>query len=223
MRFGVVGFKGKMGKVILDVFSNDGHTPVLLIDKDEIIEEDFPEVIIDFSTPDALEKTSSYCEKYNSNLVIGTTALTEKHLKILENLSKKVAVVQSYNFSIGINILLELLEKATKMLNDWDCEITEIHHSKKKDKPSGTAILLKNALNREVEIHSLRLGGIPGDHTVLFSNEGELIEIKHRAISRKVFALGALKAAKFILNKKSGFYTFKDIIKEAFIWIHRKL
>ncbi|MBB6063222.1 4-hydroxy-tetrahydrodipicolinate reductase [Thermosipho japonicus] len=217
MRFGVVGFKGKMGKVILDVFSNDGHTPVLLIDKDEIIEEDFPEVIVDFSTPDALEKTSSYCEKYNSNLVIGTTALTEKHLKILENLSKKVAVVQSYNFSIGINILLDLLEKATKMLKDWDCEITEIHHSKKKDKPSGTAILLKNALNREVKIHSLRLGGIPGDHTVLFSNEGELIEIKHRAISRKVFALGALKAAKFILNKKSGFYTFKDIIKEASI------
>ncbi|WP_126993930.1 4-hydroxy-tetrahydrodipicolinate reductase [Thermosipho globiformans] len=217
MRFGLVGFKGKMGKIILDVFSNDGHTPVLLIDKDEIIEEDFPEVIVDFSTPDALEKTSSYCEKYNSNLVIGTTALTEKHLKILENLSKKVAVVQSYNFSIGINILLDLLEKATKMFNGWDCEITEIHHSKKKDKPSGTAILLKNALNREVEIHSLRLGGIPGDHTVLFSNEGELIEIKHRAISRKVFALGALKAAKFILNKKSGIYTFKDIIKEASI------
>ncbi|MDK2886166.1 MAG: 4-hydroxy-tetrahydrodipicolinate reductase [Thermosipho sp. (in: thermotogales)] len=214
MKFGVIGFKGRMGSLILDVFSKDNHEPVLLIDKDEIIENDSPEVIIDFSTPDALKNTINLCEKYQSKLVIGTTALREEHFRLLENLSKKVAIVQSYNYSIGINIILDILEKVNKILENWDCEIIETHHSKKKDKPSGTAILIKNTLNRDVEVHSLRLGGIPGDHSVFFSNEGELIEITHRAISRKVFAIGALKAAKFILNKQNGLFTFKDIIKE---------
>lgn len=222
MKFGVIGYKGRMGKLILEVFSSDNHEPVLLVDKDEIIEKDVPEVIVDFSTPEALETTKSLCEKYKSKLVIGTTALQKEHFNLLEELSKNFAVVQSFNFSIGINILLDVLEKINKIFKEWDCEITEIHHSKKKDKPSGTAILLKEAINRDLEIHSLRLGGIPGDHSILFSNEGELIEIKHRAISRKVFALGALKAAKFILNKEKGFFTFKDIIKEELEWIHKK-
>jgi len=222
MKFGVVGYKGRIGKLILDVFTTDNHVPVLLVDKDEIIEKDSPDVIVDFSTPDALKITKTLCEKHQSKLVIGTTALNKEHFKLLENLSKNFAIVQSFNFSIGINILLDVLEKINNIFKDWDCEITEIHHSKKKDKPSGTAILLKEAINRDLEIHSLRLGGIPGDHSILFSNEGELIEIKHRAISRKVFAIGALKAAKFILKKQNGFFTFKDIIKEELQWIHKR-
>ncbi|SHH38957.1 4-hydroxy-tetrahydrodipicolinate reductase [Thermosipho atlanticus] len=214
MNFGVIGYKGRMGKLILELFQEHNHTPVLLVDKNEIIEKEKPDVIIDFSNKDALETTIYFCKKYSSNLVIGTTALKEEHFKLLKELSENVAVVQSYNFSIGINILLDILEKYSKIFEKWDCEIVETHHSKKKDKPSGTAILLKNTINRNLEIHSLRLGGIPGDHAIFFSNEGELIQFSHRALSRKVFALGALKAAEFVMKKTRGFFTFKDILKE---------
>jgi len=152
------------------------------------------------------------CRKYSAGLVIGTTALKEEHFQLLRELAKEVPVVQSYNFSIGVNVLLKFLADLSKVLSDWDVEIVEAHHRFKKDAPSGTAILLKNAVGREVPIHSLRLGGIPGDHVVVFGNVGEVIEIKHRAISRTVFALGALKAAEFVCGRKPGFYTFKDVL-----------
>ncbi|MBO8160017.1 MAG: 4-hydroxy-tetrahydrodipicolinate reductase [Thermosipho sp. (in: Bacteria)] len=217
MKFGVIGYKGRMGKLILEVFQQKGHQAVLLVEKDEEKFYEKPEVIIDFSAPEAIENTINLGKKFNSKLVIGTTGLNKQKIDLLKEASQNIAVIQSYNFSIGINIILEILEKYSKLFSAWDCEIIETHHSMKKDKPSGTALLLKKSLNREVLIHSLRIGNIPGDHTILFSNDGELINISHRAISRNVFAIGALKAAEWIITKKSGLFTFRDIIKEELL------
>lgn len=212
MRYGLVGYSGKMGQEVQKVFSEKGYELVVKVDEFGAIEEGKPDVIVDFSSPSAVPKTVELCRKYSAGLVIGTTALKEEHLQLLRELSREVPVVQSYNFSIGVNVLLKFLADLSKVLSDWDVEIVEAHHRFKKDAPSGTAILLKNAVGREVPIHSLRLGGIPGDHVVVFGNVGEVIEIKHRAISRTVFALGALKAAEFVCGRKPGFYTFKDVL-----------
>ncbi|ANQ53102.1 dihydrodipicolinate reductase [Thermosipho sp. 1063] len=215
MKYGVIGYKGKIGRLITKLFNEKGHTPVLYVDKNSIKQTDIPEIIIDFSSKDALPHTIELCIKNSANLVIGTTGLSNEDISSLKDLSKKVAILQSYNFSFGINIIVEILEKFKTLFSDWDCEIFEIHHSEKKDKPSGTAFMLEKAINRKINITSARIGGIPGDHTILFANQGELISISHRAISREVFALGALKASEWLLSKKKGYYTFKDVIKEG--------
>ncbi|MDI3472997.1 MAG: 4-hydroxy-tetrahydrodipicolinate reductase [Thermotogaceae bacterium] len=214
MNYAMVGYSGKMGKEITETFSEAGHRLVVKADENGIEEFGTPEVVIDFSRPEALKTTIELCKKYSAGLVIGTTALKEEDFEALRELSKTVPVVQSFNFSIGINVMLKILPELSNLLKDWDAEIIETHHRFKKDAPSGTAILLKNSLNKDVPTHSVRIGGIPGDHVVIFGNLGETIEIKHHAISRKVFAIGALRAAEFILkNKKPGFYTFSQILE----------
>ncbi|MCD6551034.1 4-hydroxy-tetrahydrodipicolinate reductase [Thermotoga sp.] len=212
MKYGIVGYSGRMGQEIQKVFSEKGHELVLRVDVNSEEIKDSPDVIVDFSSPDALPKTVELSRTYKSALVLGTTALKEEHFEMLKDLSKEVPVVQAYNFSIGINVLRRFLSELSKVLSNWDVEIVEAHHRFKKDAPSGTAILLKNALGREAPIHSLRVGGIPGDHTVIFGNVGETIEIKHRAISRTVFAIGALKAAEFLVGRKPGLYSFEEVI-----------
>lgn len=213
MKFGIMGFSGKMGKEIVETFQESGYMPVLKVDSGHEVIDDEPDVMIDFSKPEALDKTIKICEKYSCPLVIGTTNLGEKETERLKMLSKDVAVVQSYNFSMGINVMLEMIKDISSSLSEWDVEIIEMHHSTKKDKPSGTAVMMKNALNKDVQVHSLRMGGLPGDHKVIFANSGEVLEISHRAISRKAFAIGAMKAAEWVIDKKAGLYTFKDVIK----------
>lgn len=212
MKFGIMGFSGKMGKEIVETFQASGHTFVLKVDDSHEITDDKPEIMIDFSRPEALEKTIKICEKYNCPLIVGTTGLGEREFERLNMLSKNVGVVQSYNFSIGINIMLEALKDISPFLSEWDVEIIEMHHSMKKDKPSGTAIMIRDILKENVPIHSLRIGGLPGDHKAIFANGGEVLEISHRAISRKAFAIGALKAAEWVMNKKPGFYNFSDVM-----------
>ncbi|PLV55616.1 4-hydroxy-tetrahydrodipicolinate reductase [Thermotoga sp. SG1] len=212
MKYGIVGYSGRMGQEIQKVFSEKGHELVLKVDVNGKEIKDSPDVIVDFSSADALPGTVDLCRRYKSALVLGTTALKEEHFEMLKELSKEVPVVQSYNFSIGINVLKRFLSELSKVLSDWDVEVVEAHHRFKKDAPSGTAILLKKALGKEVPIHSLRIGGIPGDHVVVFGNVGETIEIKHRAISRTVFAIGALKAAEFLVGREPGFYSFEKIV-----------
>ncbi|KAF2960454.1 4-hydroxy-tetrahydrodipicolinate reductase [Thermotoga sp. 38H-to] len=212
MKYGIVGYSGRMGQEIHKVFSEKGHELVLKVDVNGIEELDSPDVMIDFSSPEALPKTVELCKKYRVGLVLGTTALKEIHFQMLRELSKEVPVVQAYNFSIGINVLKRFLSELVKVLEDWDVEIVETHHRFKKDAPSGTAILLESALGKSVPIHSLRVGGVPGDHVVVFGNIGETIEIKHRAISRTVFAIGALKAAEFLVGKDPGMYSFEEVI-----------
>lgn len=215
MKYGLIGFKGRMGKEIMHVFDN--NELVLKMDDDFYEETAVPEVIIDFSSPDVTDRVIELVKEKNSGLVIGTTGLDDHKISELKKLSEEVPIVQSFNFSQGINILKMILRDYSKFLKDWDCEIVEIHHNQKKDSPSGTALLLRNEIKKEeIVSHSLRVGGIPGDHTVLFANEGEMLEFKHRAVSRKVFALGALKAAEFLLEKKKGFFSFEEVIK----WTH---
>jgi 4-hydroxy-tetrahydrodipicolinate reductase len=211
MRYGLVGSSGRMGHEIKEAFS--AHELVLEVDESGVFRRGEPNVVVDFSNRSVLATTLQLCSQYGAGLVIGTTALTEEDMKAIKELSNRSPVVQSYNFSTGINILKILLRESASLFEGMDVEIVETHHNKKKDAPSGTAILLKEALGREVPVHSLRIGGVPGDHTITFANEGEVLQISHRAISRRVFAIGALRAAEFCVSVKSGFYKYEEVLR----------
>lgn len=213
MRYGIVGAKGKMGKELKELFSSHGDELVLEMDVGHFVERGVPEVIVDFSSPSAVPTTVELCKKYSAHLVIGTTALTQEHFELLRELGQHVAVVQSFNFSEGIAIFQKLLRDFSRLFMDWDCWIVETHHNQKKDAPSGTALMLKREVGREVPISSLRIGGVFGEHVVYFANTNEVFEIKHSVLSRKVFASGARKAALFCLKAKKGFYNFLDVLE----------
>ena len=200
-----------MGKEIIEVFK--GHDLVLEVNDTGIFRHGEPEVIVDFSNREVLKTTIELAAQFAAGVVIGTTALSQSDFATLKTLSEKVPVVQSYNFSTGINILKMILREFSPLLEGFEAEVIETHHSGKKDAPSGTALMLKDATGRDLPIHSLRVGGVPGDHSIVFANEGEVIEITHRAISRKVFAIGALTAARFCLEHEKGFYSFEEVIK----------
>ena len=200
-----------MGKEIIEVFK--GHDLVLEVNDTGIFRHGEPEVIVDFSNREVLKTTIELAAQFGAGVVIGTTALSQSDFATLRTLSEKVPVVQSYNFSTGINILKMILREFSPLLEGFEAEVIETHHSGKKDAPSGTALMLKDATGRDLPIHSLRVGGVPGDHSIVFANEGEVIEITHRAISRKVFAIGALTAARFCLEHEKGFYSFEEVIK----------
>ena len=141
-------------------------------------------------------------------MILLFTGLKEEDLKNINELAKKVCVVQSYNYSLGIQILLQLTKKANELLPDWDVEISETHHRFKKDKPSGTAKMLQEIFeDKNVNTSSFRLGNVPGDHSISFAGLGEVISLEHRALSRRTFAEGILLSADFALNKEKGFYT----------------
>jgi 4-hydroxy-tetrahydrodipicolinate reductase len=210
MNYGLIGYTGQMGKAIQEVMTDSR----LVYTRDEngrnLIKR--PEVIIDFSNRSALSETIKDCREFKCGLVIGTTALTEADFELLHKLAEEVPVVQSYNFSPGINLLKLILRQFSPYMKNWDVEIVEKHHNRKKDAPSGTAIMLQKELGREAKIHSLREGGIPGDHSIIFANDGEVLELSHRAISRKVFAIGAKEAANFVLKKEKGFFSYEEVI-----------
>ncbi len=211
MRYGVVGASGRMGQELLKVFA--AHECVYAADVEGVRETGAPQVVLDFSSPKALPVTIGACERFRAACVVGTTALGDGDLAALRDLATRVPVVQSFNFSQGVTILKMMLRSFAPLLAGWDAEIVETHHNKKKDAPSGTAILLGKAVGRDCPTHSLRLGGVPGDHSVVFANDGEVLELSHRAISRSVFALGALRAAEFALRAKPGYYTFEEVIE----------
>jgi len=215
LRYGLVGSMGKMGREIKDYFSTFGDKLVFETDRDYINESGRPDVIIDFSSPTALVSTIEYCKKYGAGLVIGTTGLNEEDFDKLKELSQSVPVVQSYNFAEGVNILKEILEMFGSYFDGWDGAIVEIHHNQKKDAPSGTAIMLKNSLGRELPISSLRIGGIFGEHTVIFSNAGEVVKISHTALSRRAFAIGVRKAALFAMQAEKGFNSYRDVLRNS--------
>ena len=208
--YGAVGYTGRMMREILALA---GGTPVLRVwDVGEECDSS-PRVIFDFSHYSVLAHTVELAREHKAALVVGTTALKEEHLAMLREVSMEVPVVQSFSYSIGIAIMAMMLKEFSPMLTEWDAEIAEMHHNKKKDAPSGTAILLGNAIGRNVPMHSYRLGGLPGDHTAIFGNDGETLSISHHAISRSVFAIGAVKAAEYVLTKQNGLYTFEDVLR----------
>ncbi len=195
------------------------------------------DVTIDFSHPSALQDLLNFCVNKKTALVVATTGLSPLDNEILKQASENIPIFVSANMSIGINLIMNLVSETAKTLHsNFDIEIIEKHHNEKKDAPSGTALMLadeiNNALNdtmnyvydrsihtekrnkNDIGIHSLRGGSIPGEHSIIFAGLDEIIEIKHTALSRIIFAKGALEAVKFIYNKEKGLFTMKNLLKE---------
>jgi 4-hydroxy-tetrahydrodipicolinate reductase len=195
------------------------------------------EVLIDFTVPDATMLHAQKCHENGMSIIIGTTGLSVSQEKELLSLSKKIPIVYSANFSIGITLLSNLVSNATKILGkEWDIEILEMHHKNKIDSPSGTALMLgKSAADArcqnlsdvksvfrdgivgkrksdEIGFAILRGGDVVGEHSVIFSNDGERIELAHKATDRSIFASGALRAACWSTSAKPGLYSLSDVL-----------
>ncbi len=191
--------------------------------------------VIDFSRPEAVITTVEIARKFLKPAVIATTGLSDAQTAAVTELSKEVPVFLSGNMSVGVHVLRSLVAEAVKKLfGSFDVEIIERHHNEKQDAPSGTAKMLENTIGEasdnkanflygryggdckrvknDVTVHSVRGGTIVGEHEVIFAGNDEIIEIKHTALSRIIFADGALKAAEFLQGKKSGLYQMKDIM-----------
>lgn len=212
MKYGLIGFSGRMGQEIYKLFSENNHQLVYTFDENGEDIKEKPEILIDFSLAEVFPKTIEIVKRFNVPLVIGTTGLSEDNFQELYNLSKELPIFQSYNFSIGIQLLLKCVDLVKKYTPNWDVEIEETHHRFKKDKPSGTAIMIKNQLERETQIHSLRLGNVVGEHTISFASLGEVLKISHTALSRRTFAEGVLMASNFLIKQNAGFYNFSNLI-----------
>ena len=195
------------------------------------------DAIIDFSMPDSLKNTIQYASKNKIALVIATTGLSEEHYKIIDDAANCIPIFLSANMSLGVNLQKELICQASNFLGEaFDIEIIEKHHNKKVDAPSGTAIALADAISEqfpngkeyvydrhsvrqkrkksELGLHSVRGGTVVGEHNVLFLGEDEIIEITHRAHSKKIFAVGALRAASYICKKDPRLYSMHDIVAD---------
>lgn len=195
------------------------------------------DVVIDFSNAAAVEGVLDYCSKNQVPVVLCTTGLSKEQLNKVNAASEKTAVLKSANMSMGINLLLKLLKDAAKVLGPagYDIELVERHHNQKVDAPSGTALALADSVNealdneyryvydrsqtrekrekKEIGISAVRGGTIVGDHEVIFAGEDEVIEFRHTAYSKAVFAKGAVEAAKFLAGKPAGMYDMSDVIQ----------
>lgn len=221
----------------IDIVDNrDNGYPVFTNIQDCQVEAD---VIIDFCSAKAMDGLLAYCEERKMPVVVCTTGLSEEQLAKIEALSKKVAVLKSANMSLGINTLFKLVQDAAKVFGnaDYDIEIVEKHHNQKLDAPSGTALALADSINeamdnryeyiydrsgrrekrdkKELGLSAVRGGTIVGEHEIIFAGIDEVIEIKHTAYSKAVFAKGSVSAAKFLAGKPAGFYDMRDVIAEA--------
>lgn len=213
MKYGLIGASGKLGKEVVTVFTENHDELVFSVDLLGEWKQSDPEILIDSSLPEAFDKMISIAKSFNVPLIVATTGLSEANFNQLKKYSETKPVVQSYNFSVGIQIILELTRIVKDKLTDWDVDISETHHRFKKDIPSGTAKMVQDIFgDRKVTTSSHRLGNVPGDHTISFAGLGEVISIQHRALSRRTFAEGILKSAEFVLKKEKGFYTFTDVL-----------
>lgn len=173
------------------------------------------DVAIDFSLPAGFDAILALCVSRGAAFVSGTTGLEERQLRALEAASARIPVLWAANFSLGVAILDELVERAAAALPGWDCDIVEQHHTRKRDAPSGTALSLGAAAERggaQPRYASLRAGDIVGEHTVQFAAAGERIELIHRATDRDIFARGALHAAARLTGRAPGRYRLRDLL-----------
>ncbi len=242
----VNGCNGKMGHVVCDLvkqdetlclqsgfdkFASDSDFPTYtdIADIKEI-----PNVIIDFSLPEATLNILNFASKNNIPVVIATTGFSEEQENLIKEYSKKFPIFKSANMSYDITIMKKLVKWLAPLLKNTDIEITEVHHNRKVDSPSGTAQMLANEINAslggnyhyeynrhdkhekrdkyEIGLNSIRGGNIVGEHTVQFFGEFETFELKHTSYSRDVFAEGAIKAAKFLVNKPNGLYDMESMM-----------
>jgi 4-hydroxy-tetrahydrodipicolinate reductase len=236
----ITGSKGQMGRALLACAAqNPGVEVAAQIDQGEdlrsVIERG--DVVIDFSFRAATRGIAELCAAHKKAMVIGTTGHTDAEKSQILNLKSQIPIVWSANYSTGVNALFWLTRKAAEILGPgFDLEIVEIHHRLKKDAPSGTAKTLAEILAEvrkqqiekvarhgrvgivgertaaEIGIHSVRGGDVVGDHTVMFANVGERLELTHKASSRETFANGALRAAQWIVKQKPGLYDMQDVL-----------
>ena len=259
----VAGCNGRMGKVLMRMVSESDdfmlagaleheNSPVLGAPAKEVEEHasesvtvqsdpaavfNSDRIVIDFTRPEATREFLNEALNTETKLVIGTTGLSQDDFRLLEEVSEQTSIVQAPNMSVGINLLLDLIDQTTKCLgDDFDVEILEMHHRHKEDAPSGTADLLADRVARarhdqlknvkkigregfegerppeEIGISSVRGGDVVGDHTVMFAGEGERIELTHKASSRQTFARGALRAARFLEGESRGLFSMKEVL-----------
>ena len=220
----LIGNTGKMGKEIQKEKTDPIFQIIGGVAKKDIknLKKLFKKskVGIDFSHPSALDEILSIAIKTKTALVLGTTGYSDKDIQKIKDASKKIAIFYSSNFSIGIALVKEFAKITSKLLDKSCIDIVEKHHISKKDKPSGTALLLADAikqnLKNEINIHSIRSANVVFEHTLYFTNEDQTIEIKHKAHDRSIFAKGAIKAAIFIFDKKAGLYSMKNLIGDIY-------
>ena len=216
----LIGAAGRMGKIVRELAQNDAETHVAaLCDLDDSVEPAMIncDVAIDFSHADSIDEICRAALGHGKPLVIGTTGHSQQQCEIIERTAHSVPIVFASNFSVGINVLFCLTQKAAELLgSDFNSEIVETHHKMKKDAPSGTAKSLREILNTvrtsEIPIQSIREGDIVGEHTVIFKGPGEQLELTHRAANREIFALGALRAAKWVVGKTPGLYSMQNVL-----------
>ncbi len=173
------------------------------------------DVAIDFSLPVAFDGILALCAKRRAAFVSGTTGLASQQRAVLQAASAQIPVLWASNFSLGVAVLEDLVERAAQALAGWDCDIVESHHTRKLDAPSGTALTLGAAAGRggaDPRYASLRAGDIVGEHLVQFAGQGERIELVHRATSRDIFARGALHAAARLAGRDPGAYRLRDLL-----------
>ncbi len=244
------GCNGKMGQVITKLAEGDGQIEIVAgIDRNKGLNNTYPvfetlkectveaDVVIDFSNAAAVDELLAVCVEKQLPVVLCTTGLSEEQLSTTEEAAKKVAVLRSANMSLGINLLMKLLQSAATVLAPagFDMEIVEKHHNQKLDAPSGTAIALADSMNealdkaytytydrskerkkrekQEIGISAVRGGTIVGEHEVIFAGADEVIEFKHTAYSKAVFGKGAIEAAKYLAGKPAGRYDMSDVIQ----------
>jgi 4-hydroxy-tetrahydrodipicolinate reductase len=243
------GCNGYMGRVVTALVDSDPVVTIVAgVDISAGQHSDYPvykaandvtenaDIIIDFSSPSALDSLLILSTAKQMPLILCATGYSPEQLADIEKASSQTAVFRSGNMSVGINLLLELVNRASAVLFDtFDIEIVEKHHRRKVDAPSGTALMLADAAaealpekpvyvfereskrearsKTEIGISAVRGGTIVGVHDVIFAGQDEMIEIRHTATSRDVFAAGAIKAAKYMLNKSPGMYSMKDVLK----------
>ena len=255
-RIGVLGAGGRMGQsiiarvldtkdaVLAGAAEKPGHpamgrsiAPSLVICANTLALAHSADVLVDFTIPDALEENLTAACDASCAIVIGTTGLTPKHHRLIDEAAKTIAVLQTANTSLGVTMLAALVKEATSRLgDDWDIEIVEMHHRHKVDAPSGTALMLGEAAAAgrgvklanvaakgragadaarkvgEIGFAALRGGSVAGDHMVILAADGERLELGHRAESREIFARGAVRAALWLAGKPAGRYTMNEVL-----------
>lgn len=244
----ITGACGKMGRVISEIAAGRDDCKIcagvdlaaeqysdfpVVTDIFDLAEK--PDVIIDFSHPSALNSLLDYCKINNVPVVVATTGYTDEQIEQIKAAAEQIPVFFTFNMSLGINLLVDLAKKAARVLgNQFDIEIVEKHHNLKKDAPSGTAIMIAEAINNELDnkmhyvydrhsvrkprekteigMHAIRGGTIVGEHDVIFAGRDEVITLSHSAGSKQVFAVGAVNAAVFLSSCGKGLYQMSDLL-----------
>lgn len=247
-KIAICGANGKMGHTIyncvkeredctviggIDIFTEE-YADFPIVDKPEKLPVK-PDVIIDYSNPASLDAVLEYCLSTGTPAVLATTGYSDEQIAKIRSASEQIAIFFTFNMSLGINLLVQLAKKAASVLGDrFDIEIVEKHHNQKIDAPSGTAIMLANAINEtldnskhyiydrhsqrkkreksEIGMHAIRGGTIVGEHDIIFAGHDEVITLSHSAASKSVFAEGSINAAVFIKDKGAGLYDMAQLV-----------